>query len=49
MTIVKCDPSLEEVGKQKFDSRLIATPAPVGNDLLIRTEKKLYRIGKKAG
>ena len=50
VSIIKCDETLEEVGKQKFDGRLLATPAPVGDDLLIRTDKKLYRItGKKQG
>ena len=48
VTIVKADKTLKQVGKQTFaDSRLMATPAPVGNDLLIRTDKKLYRIGKQ--
>ena len=48
VTIVKADKTLKKVGKQTFaDSRLMATPAPVGNDLLIRTDKKLYRIGKR--
>lgn len=47
VTVVKADKTLEEVGKHTFeDSRLLATPAPVANDLLIRTDKRLYRIGK---
>ena len=49
VSIIKCDESLEDIGKQKFDAKLMATPAPVGNDLLIRTDKKLYRIGNKSG
>lgn len=44
VTILKGDETLADVGKQQFEGRLMATPAPVGNDILIRTSKKLYRI-----
>jgi outer membrane protein assembly factor BamB len=47
--VVKCDESLEDVGNYKFDAQLMATPTTIGNDLLIRTAKKLYRIGNKKG
>ena len=44
MTIVKCSSDLEIVGKQNFDSSIMASPVLIGNDLLVRTEKKLVRI-----
>ena len=44
MSIFKCSTDLEEVGVQKFDSSIMATPILIGNDLVVRTEKKLVRI-----
>ena len=49
VSIIKCDETLSDVGKESFDGMLMATPAPIGNDLLIRTDKKLYRVGNKRG
>jgi outer membrane protein assembly factor BamB len=44
VSVVQCSDSLEEVASNKFESPLLASPGVVGNDLLIRTENKLYRI-----
>ena len=44
MTIVKCSVDLEIIGTQNFDSSIMASPVLVGNDLIVRTEKKLVRI-----
>lgn len=44
MTVVKCSSDLQTVAKTKFESSLMASPVTIGNDLLIRTEKKLIRI-----
>lgn len=44
MTVVRCTEELETLATNKFDSSLMASPVPVENDLLIRTEKKLIRI-----
>jgi outer membrane protein assembly factor BamB len=44
MTVVKCSSELETVATNKFDGSLMASPVLVGDDLLIRTEKKLIRI-----
>ena len=47
VTVVKCDATLDNIASNKLDSRIMASPAPLGNDLIIRTEKKLYRISNK--
>lgn len=45
MTVVKCSSDLETIATNKFeDDSLMASPVLVGDDLLIRTEKKLIRI-----
>lgn len=44
MTVVKCSSKLETVATNRFDDSLMASPIVVGNDLLVRTEKKLVRI-----
>ncbi len=44
MTIVHCSAGLETVATHQFDSSLMASPAVIGDDLIIRSEKKLYRI-----
>ena len=46
MTIVHCSSGLETIATHQFDSSLMASPAVFGDDLIIRTEKKLYRISK---
>ena len=35
---------LEIVAKNQFEGSLMASPVLVGNDLLVRTDKKLVRI-----
>ncbi len=44
MTIMKCSSDLETIGVQTFDSPIMASPVLVGNDLVVRTQKKLVRI-----
>ena len=44
MTIVKCSLELETIGTQNVGSSIMASPVLVGNDLVVRTDKKLVRI-----
>jgi len=44
MKVTKCDPQLKEVSTFDFGSPIYATPAVVGNDLLVRTKDYLVRI-----
>ena len=44
VSVFHCSDGFENVATNKFASPILASPAVVGNDLLIRTEKKLYRI-----
>jgi outer membrane protein assembly factor BamB len=44
-TILGVDGKVEVLGKSKMEERCLASPAVVGNDLLIRTDKAWYRIG----
>lgn len=46
MTVLK-PVTLEEVASTKMDSALMASPAVIGSDLIIRTEKKLSRVISK--
>ena len=47
VTVVRCDEEMEVVASNKFGSKIMASPAVVDNDLIVRTSEKLYRIGKK--
>lgn len=44
VSVYRCGDELERLATNKFASPILASPAVVGNDLLIRTERKLYRI-----
>ena len=44
MKIVTCSSELEPIATNQFDSSIMASPILIGDDLLIRTEKKLIRI-----
>lgn len=44
MTVVSCSADLETIATNKFEGSLMASPVLVGDDLLIRTDKKLVRI-----
>ena len=48
VTVVKADSTLEIISTNKFEGQILATPAPVGDDLIFRVGEKLYRIGKKS-
>ncbi len=45
VTVVADDETYQELAKNELESRLMASPAVVGNDLVIRTEQSLLRIG----
>ncbi len=44
VSVIQCSDTLDDVAKNKFESPILASPAVVGDDLLIRTEKKIIRI-----
>ncbi len=44
MIVVRCSPEMETVATNNFEGSLMASPVLVGNDLLVRTDKKLIRI-----
>lgn len=44
MTVVKCDEALETLAKNQFDGSIMASPILDGDDLLVRTEKALFRV-----
>ena len=46
MTVLK-PVSLDKLGTTKMDSSLMASPAIIGKDMIVRTEKKLARITSK--
>ena len=47
--VIKADESLDVVATNVFDGTIMASPAPVENDLIFRVGNRLYRIGKTAG
>jgi outer membrane protein assembly factor BamB len=46
VTVVEDGEEYVELAKNEMEPRLMASPAVVGNDLVIRSEESLYRIGK---
>ncbi|MFN3194004.1 MAG: PQQ-binding-like beta-propeller repeat protein [Aureliella sp.] len=46
VTVVQAGSEYKELARNKLDSRLMASPAIVGDELVIRTEESLYRIGR---
>ena len=46
-TVVKAGPEFEVLGVSKLDSRTLASPVAVGEQLFLRTADYLYCIGKK--
>jgi outer membrane protein assembly factor BamB len=44
--VIEAGPKLKVLNKNRLDEMCMATPAIVGDSLLIRTETKLYRIGE---
>ena len=44
VSVFQCGDGLENIATNKFASPILASPAVVGDDLLIRTENKLFRI-----
>ena len=46
-TIIKPGKKFEELAKNKIDGRTLATPVPIPNGLLIRSDKELLRIDAK--
>ena len=46
-TVLKVGTEFEVVAENKLDGRHFATAAVLGDDLILRTDKALYRIGKR--
>ncbi len=46
VSVLECSPELNLLNVGDFGSPLMASPAVYENDLIFRTEEKLYRIGK---
>jgi outer membrane protein assembly factor BamB len=46
--VIQAGPKYKLLGKNRLDEMCLATPAPVRDSLLLRTESHLYRIQKKA-
>jgi outer membrane protein assembly factor BamB len=44
-TIIKAGDEFEEIAINKLDGAYMSSPAVLGNDLIVRTETHLYRIG----
>jgi len=47
LTIFQAGDSYREIAKYDFGEQIMASPVPIGNDLLIRTKDALYRFGSK--
>ncbi len=47
VTVVKADSELSVVSKNDFGSPILASPAVIGNDLILRTEESVIRITSK--
>lgn len=47
MVVVRCDDQLEKLHEFDFESPVLASPSPIGNDLLVRTQKSLIRISSE--
>ena len=45
VTIFRAGDSYQETAKYEFDEQIMASPVPIGNDLLVRTKAALYRFG----
>ncbi len=46
VTVVSAGPEMKKLAENQLEGRLMASPAVLGDDLLIRTEQALVRIGK---
>ena len=47
LTIFQAGESYREIAKYDFGEQIMASPVPIGDDLLIRTKDALYRFGMK--
>ena len=47
VTIFRAGDGYEEIAKYEFGEQIMASPVPIGNDLLVRTKVALYRFGSK--
>ena len=45
--VVQAGPQFKLLGKNSLNEMTLATPAVVRGSLIIRTQSKLYRIGKR--
>jgi outer membrane protein assembly factor BamB len=46
-TVFECSPEFNQIARANFENGIMATPAVIGNDLIVRTRNYLYRIGKQ--
>jgi acetyl esterase/lipase/outer membrane protein assembly factor BamB len=46
--VVRAGPEFKLLGRNRLDEMALASPAPVGDGLIVRTESALYRIGNGA-
>ncbi len=46
VSIVRCDEAMDVVATNQFEGKILASPAVIGDDLIVRTSDRLYRIGK---
>jgi hypothetical protein len=46
--VIEAGPQFRVLGKNSLDEMTLATPAVVGDSLIIRTQSKLYRLSKPA-
>jgi outer membrane protein assembly factor BamB len=46
VTVLSADSEMKKIAENQLEGSLMASPAVIGNDLLIRTEQALVRIGK---
>lgn len=47
-TVFECSPEFQQIARANFENGIMASPAVMGNDLIVRTRNWLYRIGKQA-
>ncbi|MEM9413311.1 MAG: hypothetical protein AAGA30_19540, partial [Planctomycetota bacterium] len=46
VTVIQCDQNLSTLATNKFDATIMASPAVVDNDLILRTGNRIYRLGE---
>lgn len=44
LIVIKAGGKYEELARYEFDEQIMASPVPIGNDLIVRTAKAVYRF-----